>query len=131
MQNSIEAPVIESTSANPPANTPETTPMGYNYNGNGPLINQFFAVFRNAGFRVGITIRPTQIAFTGDSAPSDSSTSVANAPVQSNPEFPPTALEVSILEAKIQYAYNTWGCTIFYLDSNSGFDRRCTGSGTA
>ncbi len=42
-----------------------TTPMAYNYNGNGPLIDQFFAIFRNAGLRTGITIRPTAITYTG------------------------------------------------------------------
>lgn len=91
------------------------TPMGYEYTGPGslrdangnpePLIDQFFQIFRNAGFRTGLTIRPTQITFT-NGVPSQT-----------------TADEVTELETKISYAYNRWGSTLFYLDSNSGYDR--------
>ena len=83
-----------------------TTPMGYNYLGGGPLIDQFFAIFRNAGFRTGLTIRPTEIEFSANGTPSQV-----------------TADEISELAAKITYAYDRWGCTLFYVDSNSGYDR--------
>ena len=93
------------------------TPMGYRVHrhwiaaairSNGqpePLIDQFFQIFRNAGFRTGMTIRPTQITFS-NGVPSQT-----------------TADEVTELETKISYAYNRWGSTLFYLDSNSGYDR--------
>ena len=81
--------------------------MEYNYNGNGAIVDQFFAMFRNAGLRVGLTIRPQQVVFdptTGQASQQD-------------------ADEVTELERKISYALNRWGCTLFYIDSNSGIDR--------
>jgi hypothetical protein len=84
--------------------------MAYNYNGNGQLIDQFFAMFRQAGFRTGMTIRPTQITFTYNS--SGVATSASQQPAD----------ELTELESKISYAYNRWGSTLFYLDSNSGYD---------
>jgi hypothetical protein len=70
------------------------------------LIDQFFALFKNAGLRTGMTIRPTQIE-TVDGVPTQ--TAVAD--------------EAAELEAKIGYAYTRWGSTLFYIDSNSGYDR--------
>ncbi len=87
--------------------------MLYNYNGNGALVDQFFAIFRNAGFRTGLTIRPTQILYQSDGTAYQAS------------NYPDGTLvdEVAELEGKIAYANQRWGCTLFYLDSNSGYDR--------
>ncbi len=101
----------------PPNGAAPTAPeLNYNYNGNGPIINQFFKTFTNAGFRVGVTLRPTQIVYTSGSNPPYAQT--PNGGVGAVP----IALEVSQLEAKIAYAYSTWGCTLFYVDSTTGFD---------
>jgi hypothetical protein len=87
--------------------------MLYNYDGNGALVDQFFAIFRNAGFRTGLTIRPTQILYQSDGTAYQAS------------NYPDGTLvdEVAELEGKIAYANQRWGCTLFYLDSNSGYDR--------
>lgn len=66
--------------------------------------DQFFAKFREAGFRTGITIRPTEV-------------------VQKDPKtwwltHREVKDPVKLMSDKIQYAKNRWGCTIFYLDSN-------------
>lgn len=85
IQNAVNVTYANGTNA-------VVTPMGYDYTGqyslrdaNGnpePLINQFFQIFSNAGYRVGVTIRPTQITFSN------------GVPVQS------TANEVTELEQK-------------------------------
>ena len=66
--------------------------------------DDFFARLRNAGFRVGLTIRPQQLVF--DDAGIPRQTAVWN----SRP----------VLLAKIDYARRRWGATIFYIDSNGG-----------
>ena len=96
-----------------------TTPMGYLYTGPGALYNpitkapeslatQYFQIFSSAGFRTGVTIRPTVIQF------------VNGVPQQDAP--PAGETEAEVLATKMEYAYMSWGCTLFYLDSNSGFD---------
>jgi hypothetical protein len=101
----------------PPNGAAPTAPeLDYNYQGNGPIIDQFFKEFTSAGFRVGVTLRPTQIVYTSGANPPYAQT--PNGGLGSVPE----ALEVSQLEAKIAYAYTTWGCTLFYVDSTTGFD---------
>jgi hypothetical protein len=93
------------------------TPMGYVYTGPGalygpggvaePLIDQYFQVFSNAGFRIGVCLRPTIIE------------NVDGTPEQITPT---NESEATILATKMEYAYQQWGCTLFYLDSNSGYD---------
>jgi hypothetical protein len=96
-----------------------TTPMGYIYTGPGALYNpttgaaesladQYFQIFSSAGLRVGVTIRPTVIQF------------VNGVPEQEAP--PAGETEANVLATKMEYAYGMWGCTLFYLDSNSGYD---------
>ena len=55
-----------------------------------------------------MTIRPTVIQF------------VNGVPEQEAP--PAGETEANVLAAKMEYAYSMWGCTLFYLDSNSGYD---------
>jgi HEAT repeat protein len=73
-----------------------------------PEMNRFadalFTRFRDAGLKVGVTIRPTEVyARPGE-----------------NPRFwhRYVADPVKLLDEKITYAQQRWGCTIFYLDSN-------------
>lgn len=67
------------------------------------VVDEFFRRFRDAGFRVGVTLRPQQFipAAAGQSA---SQRTLAD----------PTQL---LLE-KISYAKNRWGASLFYIDSN-------------
>jgi len=69
------------------------------------VVDQYFAIFRNAGLETGVTIRDAQfVDNNGD-------------PFQvvlSNPQD-----EVNMLVSKIQYAMQQWGCTLFYIDSTN------------
>ena len=65
----------------------------------------FMQKFRDAGFRTGITIRPTE-AYQPN---------VTNQLPWNQRE---TQDPVATLSAKIKYAQKRWGCTIFYLDSS-------------
>jgi len=67
------------------------------------LVDQYFAMFRKAGLRVGVTIRPQQIVF------------VNGVPHQRTIADPD--VEARTLEDKIEFAREHWGCTIFYIDS--------------
>jgi len=72
------------------------------------LIDQYFQLFRKAGLRVGVTIRPQKIVFH-NGRPSQEYLTDPNA-------------EADLLVAKIQYAEEHWGCSMFYIDSTSAND---------
>ena len=67
------------------------------------VADEFFARFRDAGFRVGVTLRPTL-------------------PVRL--PYQPKVQQINVkdplrtLDEKISYAKERWGCTLFYIDSN-------------
>jgi len=67
----------------------------------------YFKTFTDAGLRVGMTIRPQQLVLT-NSNQSASQQEVAD-PGQ-------------LMLAKMTYAYNRWGATVFYVDSNGAPD---------
>lgn len=71
------------------------------------VADEFFERLRNAGLRVGITIRPQQLVFDGPEGARQ--TQVVNTK--------------QILLGKIDYARNRWGTTLFYVDSNGGIRR--------
>ncbi|BCM92626.1 hypothetical protein IAD21_04508 [Abditibacteriota bacterium] len=78
-----------------------------------PLADQFFAKFKAAGLRTGLTIRPqmpVRAAYGNE---------------VSQVEFPDIAHN---LMQKIDYAHKRWGCTLFYVDSNVNFDGRRAGN---
>lgn len=66
-----------------------------------PLADAYFARFRAAGLRVGVTVRPQQ--FTREKGQQD----IAD----------PNRI-VRLLLDKMLYANKRWGCTLFYVDSN-------------
>ena len=71
-----------------------------------PVADEFFKRFRDAGFSVGVTIRPQQLVFEN------------GIPRQT------TVLDIKrLLLAKIDYARTNWGATMFYIDSNDGLWR--------
>jgi hypothetical protein len=70
-------------------------------------VDEFFKRLRNAGLRVGLTIRPQQLEFDELGLPHQSQ-----------------VLDTKrILLDKIDYARTNWGVTIFYVDSNGGIRR--------
>lgn len=73
----------------------------------GAVADEFFARLRNAGLRVGVTIRPQQLVFDGPGGARQ--TQVFNIR--------------NILREKIDYAWKRWGTTLFYVDSTGGIRR--------
>jgi hypothetical protein len=71
------------------------------------VIDAYFKTFTNAGIRVGMTIRPQQLVL------SDSNTQASQVEV---------ADPGQLMLQKITYAYNRWGATVFYVDSNGAPD---------
>jgi LSD1 subclass zinc finger protein len=71
------------------------------------VADEFFQRLQSAGFRVGVTIRPQELAWDHPGEPSQSW--VIN--------------EKNVLEQKIDYARKRWGATLFYLDSTGGIRR--------
>lgn len=68
------------------------------------VIDEYFEKFRAAGLKVGICIRPQQIAMV-DGMPLHQDTDDEHA--------------VEILQERIAYAKQRWGCTLFYVDSTA------------
>ena len=68
------------------------------------IADEYFARFRTAGLRVGVCVRPQKLAVALDG--SAAQTDVFDVAAQ--------------LNAKISYAQNRWGATLFYVDSNGG-----------
>jgi hypothetical protein len=71
------------------------------------VADEFFVRLRNAGLRVGMTIRPQQLIFDNYGVPRQ--TQVFDTK--------------KVLLDKIDYARKRWGATLFYLDSNGGIRR--------
>ena len=65
------------------------------------IADEYFKSFRDQGLRVGVCIRPQELAIVGDK-------------VSQETIVDPT----SLLETKIRWANQRWGATLFYLDSN-------------
>ncbi len=67
------------------------------------VVDQYFKTFTSAGLRVGICIRPQQLVIP-----------VGGGPPTQTTVTDPTQLLIN----KVAYAYNRWGATLFYIDSN-------------
>jgi hypothetical protein len=78
--------------------------MEFKNDGAKSAIDEYFEKFRAAGLRVGVCIRPQQIAM------------VDGKPVHQAVEDEHV---VQILGDKIAYAKRRWGCTLFYVDSTA------------
>ncbi|MEJ0088694.1 MAG: hypothetical protein WDM80_02925 [Limisphaerales bacterium] len=71
-----------------------------------PLADELFGRLRNAGFKVGLTVRPQQLVF--------------------RPGWTEQSQVINIKKAllgKIDFARTNWGATLFYIDSNWGLRR--------
>jgi hypothetical protein len=78
--------------------------MEFKNNGAKSVIDEYFEKFRAAGLKVGVCIRPQQIAM------------VDGMPVHQAAEDEHAA---QILRERIAYAKQRWGCTLFYVDSTA------------
>jgi hypothetical protein len=78
--------------------------MEFKNNGAQSVIDEYFEKFRAAGLKVGICIRPQNIAMI-DGKPVHQAADDEHA--------------VRILREKIAYAKQRWGCTLFYVDSTA------------
>ncbi len=76
--------------------------MEFKNNGAESVIDEYFGKFRAAGLKVGVCIRPQQIAMLGGK------------PVQ---QLVDDDHALQILRDRIAYAKQRWGCTLFYVDS--------------
>jgi hypothetical protein len=71
------------------------------------VADAYFKTFTDAGLKVGMTIRPQQLVLTN-----------SNTQASQQEVADPGALML----AKMTYAYNRWGATVFYVDSNGAMD---------
>jgi hypothetical protein len=78
--------------------------MEFKNNGAKSVIDEYFEKFRAAGLKVGVCIRPQQIAIV-DGKPVHQAAEDENA--------------AQILRERIGYAKQRWGCTLFYVDSTA------------
>src|SRR5882724_7365767 len=78
--------------------------MEFKNDGAKSVIDEYFEKFRAAGLKVGVCIRPQQIAMV-DGKPVHQAAEDENA--------------VQILRERIAYAKQRWGCTLFYVDSTA------------
>ena len=78
--------------------------MEFKNDGAKSAIDEYFEKFRAAGLKVGVCIRPQQIAM------------VDGRPVHQAAEDEHAA---QILRERIAYAKQRWGCTLFYVDSTA------------
>jgi hypothetical protein len=78
--------------------------MEFKNDGVKSAIDEYFEKFRAAGLKVGVCIRPQQIAMVGGN------------PVHQAAE---DEHAVQILRERIAYAKQRWGCTLFYVDSTA------------
>jgi len=69
------------------------------------VVDAYFARFRDAGFRVGVCVRPQELVVAPDLSTAS----------QVDSKDPATTLI-----DKIRYAVNRWNASIFYVDSNGG-----------
>jgi len=78
--------------------------MEFKNNGAKSAIDEYFEKFRAAGLKVGVCIRPQEIAM------------IDGKPVHQAAE---DEHAVQILRERIAYAKQRWGCTLFYVDSTA------------
>lgn len=85
------------------------------------VADEFFKKFRDAGFKVGVCLRPSRIVI-GEIAKSPglkSENPNATTPYAYLHTYDHNVVSpVDILSEKVAYAKKRWGCTIFYVDTN-------------
>lgn len=86
------------------------------------VADAWFAVFRDAGLRTGVCIRPQQLVRNPDHDPNAPPENAPYAYRQVDLFTPDGAVDypavTALLDRKISYANKRWGCTLFYVDTN-------------
>ena len=84
------------------------------------VADQYFKIFRDAGYRVGVTIRPQKVEEERDGS-GQITMAWENEDDWGWKTDPPANLQafwLDQLETKIRFARERWGATLFYIDSN-------------
>ena len=84
------------------------------------IVDQYFKIYRDAGYRVGVTIRPQKVLLQQDAAGrvTQAWENEDNWDWKSDPPADLQSFWLQQLEGKIRYARQRWGATLFYIDSN-------------
>jgi hypothetical protein len=88
------------------------------------IVDQYFKIFKDAGYRVGMTIRPQKLLIERDAtgrvvrAVQSDDNWVGNHDPRNEPPLDLQAFWQRELETKIRFARQRWGATLFYIDSN-------------
>ena len=86
------------------------------------IADAYFKIYRDAGYRVGMTIRPQKVILQRD-ADGHVIHAWENSEDWQGKGDPPPNLQAfwqRELEMKIRFARQRWGATLFYIDSNGG-----------
>jgi hypothetical protein len=86
-----------------------------------PIIDQYFKIYRDAGYRVGLTIRPQRVLLQRDASGRITNEWENNDNWYGKGDQPQDiqAFWQRELEMKIRFARQRWGATLFYIDSNA------------
>jgi hypothetical protein len=94
------------------------------------VADAYFKVFRDAGLRTGVCIRPSQVYFDEEKKQWAHGTGSDGGPGRGDsfPELRPKDVPwwrfypiAQRLSARIDYVKKRWGCTLFYVDTNGTF----------
>jgi hypothetical protein len=94
------------------------------------IADAYFKVFRDAGLRTGVCIRPTQVYFDDEQKQWSHGTGSDGGPGRGSfyPELRPKDQPwwkfyplAERLSDRIEFAKKRWGCTLFYIDTNGVF----------
>jgi hypothetical protein len=72
------------------------------------IVDEFFRKFTDKGLKCGVTLRPQKLVLAGSESYQDWCPSKS------------TSTATAVLIEKARYAYERWGCTLFYVDSDGG-----------
>jgi hypothetical protein len=78
------------------------------------IADQIFSMIRDAGLVPGVALRAEKVAMSGDNVDGGPWVNGDNEQI-----YDTFIDQLSDLDAKLSYAYNRWGCRIFYVDSNA------------
>jgi hypothetical protein len=86
------------------------------------VVDQYFKIYRDAGYRVGMTIRPQEVGIERDAAGHIDKAWESDEYWDWKSDPPPDIQDFwqHQLERKIRFAQQRWGATLFYIDSNGG-----------
>ncbi|MCE9587575.1 MAG: hypothetical protein K8R57_04600 [Verrucomicrobia bacterium] len=85
------------------------------------VADEFFKKFRDAGFKVGVCLRPSVIAVKEEKDAAFSDQQNLKSKFSYFHDYPhPKRPPADILSEKVEYAKKRWGCNLFYVDTNDG-----------